>query len=37
MLHSIRITARRILKGVLKRSNGDDADLPLLSQPEGGE
>jgi CelD/BcsL family acetyltransferase involved in cellulose biosynthesis len=36
MLHAIRITARRILKGLLKRSNGDDADLPLLSQPEGG-
>jgi len=37
VLHSIRITARRILKGLLKRSNGDDGDLPLLSQPEGGE
>jgi CelD/BcsL family acetyltransferase involved in cellulose biosynthesis len=37
VLHSIRITARRILKGLLKPSNGDDADLPLLSQPERGE
>ncbi|HET9790855.1 MAG TPA: GNAT family N-acetyltransferase [Candidatus Angelobacter sp.] len=37
MLHSIRITARGILKGLLKRSNGDDADLALLSQPQGGE
>ena len=37
MLHSIRITLRGMLKGLLKRSTADDADLPLLSQPEGGE
>jgi CelD/BcsL family acetyltransferase involved in cellulose biosynthesis len=37
LLHSIRISARRVLKGILKRPDGDDADLPLLSQPESGE
>jgi CelD/BcsL family acetyltransferase involved in cellulose biosynthesis len=37
MLHFIRISGRTTFKALMRRATSDDADLPLLSQPQGGE
>ena len=37
LLHFIRISGRTTFKALMRRATSDDADLPLLSQPQGGE
>jgi hypothetical protein len=37
LLHLIRISVRTAFKALMRRATSDDADLPLLSQPDGGE